>query len=41
MPLHAFFIEHNFGHHTNVGTPKDGGRQQGTNKVYMVFGLHL
>ena len=29
-----FFIEHNFGHHTNVGTPKDGASARYKQSVY-------
>ena len=29
-----FYIEHNFGHHTNVGTPKDGASARYKQSVY-------
>ena len=29
-----FYIEHNFGHHVNVGTPKDGATAKYKQSVY-------
>ena len=32
--VHAFFIEHNFGHHLNVATPADGATARYNQTVY-------
>ena len=32
--IHAFYIEHSFGHHVNVGTPKDGATAKYKQSVY-------
>ena len=34
-----FYIEHNFGHHINVATPKDPATSN-LIKAFIIFGLH-